>query len=1121
MSTASRDWPEFEIDPTVRKRPRLDSGSKHVRSLSAEPLLPSSNGVTHPWPQTGQEISQSTELPINPKVTLSVDIVDGTEAAGSSEPEQDSRQPASPAVEIIDVDDDYDHFQAVMNEFPFSQEDGSPENAATVMARQFSQNGPLFLDMLPLLRDWLLSLINELELRPADALVNLQENITFWNGHIAVVFESLINRRYPFSTDCLPQAISDEILNLFRAYSLFVLHLIKVDRVILVTAAQPSLDSRKLISPRNLNALANFVSNDCSLFRRCLKESCPEGIGNLTFSITEFLNESNRLWYLVNFTDLLLQNVQNDKSLEVTLAASIKLVTSITVTLTNWSTDAHPLRNTKAISTYLHGLMLRIDQTLTANIEKQGKYLSLALRQKLVQYATILLPYIARTDEQVGELLSALLGHASESDFEIMVPLWHIKIARTYITKGRMDLRVAGASLLSDELDRICYQHGHMDPGTGNLYPGLRRIAQTLIDQKLLDAILGVDSHEQIIAQSRGIAKYLIITKDHGHELLDLIWNTIINGQNPGTVRATTELLGYLLNSPEEEALIMSIEDIHYVCEKILTSPPMILGPGFLETVSNLFRPLSLIFRSSSNTTAIEELATNSFSLYLGLIGIARKSSNNQSDYLLQLCRYALLNLAPIIPEFRRNAFYSSCLDAIRTRSFDADFVFDAMNAIFGAVNGRNCNWKDCLQDLNMLIQELNLTEILIGDMQSFVSERLQVDQSDDPLLLEYFKARVTFLLLLIEKQPDCVTDTNFDIIWNCLVRDGTSNSVRGIVWDGLIHLVKNTHEIGNKFLNRIITETLPNVHPDHFTTPFMNFLKFVVQYLEIQRRRNNIPRDNSPTVGVIELVWRLLIETNDETAYQLSSDYLATFYLDPIFFGTVPLEEMVSTHVEFARRCLSYLESAFTELSDQQKQSSSDVELLTPIDKDKGHPPGIRFRRVVTLLGKMVSFIQRTKIFKEDLPALASLPPSPPDCNQKFRIKFQVEDGDQPLELELGRLETRYELDSRLRQLTGIPILELTSGDRCTRLLERPMQTLGVFLGNNEDEILKIRGLYPEFRPWYTAGISMYSSPRTRLERTIIGNFSTFYKFLWQNDNISQLVCSPRLKSNILELTI
>lgn len=1121
MLAASRDCPEFEIDPTVRKRPRLDSGSKPVRSMSAEPLMPTSNGVTLPQSQMDQEVSQSTELPINPKVTLSSDVADGTssatEGAGSTDPEHDEAQPASPTVEIIDVDDDYDHFQAVMSDFPFSQEYGSPENAAGAIGRQFAQSTPLRLDVLPLLRNWLLSLVHELELHPADTAANLEENVAFWNGPFAIVFESLINRRYPFAAGYPSRYISNEILNLLRPYSLFIIQLVRVDRATLDATAHPSLEPRRLISTRNLNALANFVSNECSLVRRCLKDSCPEEIiGRLTFEVAEFLNESNRLLRLIDFTDKLLQNVQIDKGLEVTLAASTKLVASITVILANWSTDAHPLRNSKAISSFLHNLMLHVDQSLTANIENQGKNMSLALRQRLAHDAAILLPYIIRMDEQAGELLSTIFGQASESDVEIVVPLWQVKIARTYITKGRMDLRVAGAALLSDELDRICYQY----PGSGYLYPGLRRISQTIIDQKLLETILGVDSHEQIIAQSRGIAKFLIITKDHGQVLLDLIWNTIINGQNPGTVRATTELLVSLLTSTEEDAPILSVEDVHYVCEKIRVAPPKILGTGFLDVVSNLSRPLSIIFGPSFNSRTIEELATNSLSLYLGLIGVARKTSDNQSsENLLRLCRFALLNLTPSIPEVSRKAFYNTCLDIIRIRSLDADAVFDAMNAIFDATNDRNFFWKDSLQDLQMLVQELNLTETLIDDLQWFAGQRLQT--SDNPLLLEYFKARVTFLLLLIEKQPDCVTDANFKILWNCLVGDDASHTARGVVWEGLIQLANNSHNEGNKFLDQCITEGLSNVHQDQFTTPFMNFLKAVVQYLEIRHRRDSASRDNSLTAGVIEMVWRLLIETNDENTYQLSSDYLATFYLDAIFFGIKSREDMASLHEEVVRRCLSHLESAFMDLGAQHNQSTLDAEFPTSIDKDKVLSAERRFRRMITLLGKMVCFIHRRKVFNEDSLVPAFQPPPPPDCDEKFGIKFQVENDDQTLELQVGRLETRQELESRLHRLTGIPLFELTWDNRCTRLFDRPMQTLGVLLGNNRNEILKIKGLYLDFPAWCSAGISVYSSPRTSLERIIVSNFATLYKFVCKNDAISQLVCGPRSRITIQKLTI
>src|SRR5262249_3252628 len=151
----------------------------------------------------------------------------------------------------------------------------------------------------------------------------------------------------------------------------------------------------------------------------------------------------------------------------------------------------------------------------------------------------------------------------------------------------------------------------------------------------------------------------------------------------------------------------------------------------------------------------------------------------------------------------------------------------------------------------------------------------------------------------------------------------------------------------------------------------------------------------------------------------------------------------------------------------------------------------------------------------------LAFWPPPPPDCEERFRIKFQVEDEDRPLELDVGRLETRRELESRLRQLTGIPLFELISGDECTRLLERPMQTLGVFLWNSGGEILQIRGLYLDFRAWCSAGVSVYSSPRTSLERIVIDNFSTFYKFLWRNDTISQLVCHLGSRNNVRKANI
>ena len=91
---------------------------------------------------------------------------------------------------------------------------------------------------------------------------------------------------------------------------------------------------------------------------------------------------------------------------------------------------------------------------------------------------------------------------------------WKFKLLRRYLTKGKMDLRVMSIAMMDVSLVEIWRQYNNPD-STGE-HPVMRYLADFLLYGNVVDYIVSVDSHPQLIARSGNIIGFLVVLLSYG-----------------------------------------------------------------------------------------------------------------------------------------------------------------------------------------------------------------------------------------------------------------------------------------------------------------------------------------------------------------------------------------------------------------------------------------------------------------------------------------------------------------------------------------------------------------------------------------------------------------------------
>jgi ubiquitin carboxyl-terminal hydrolase 34 len=90
---------------------------------------------------------------------------------------------------------------------------------------------------------------------------------------------------------------------------------------------------------------------------------------------------------------------------------------------------------------------------------------------------------------------------------------------------------------MDNTLVELYREHGNEDTSTD--HPLLQYLADFLLRGRVVDYIISVDSHPQLISRSGNILGFLVVTHRWVDSQADAIWNTLTNSPDPRVVAAT------------------------------------------------------------------------------------------------------------------------------------------------------------------------------------------------------------------------------------------------------------------------------------------------------------------------------------------------------------------------------------------------------------------------------------------------------------------------------------------------------------------------------------------------------------------------------------------------------
>lgn len=177
-----------------------------------------------------------------------------------------------------------------------------------------------------------------------------------------------------------------------------------------------------------------------------------------------------------------------------------------------------------------------VDNTLQTSIKKQLATLSHEICDTMISRLATLLHRIATASEELtARILEEGLGVAQEFPLGaapvIVEEAWKFQVSRKCFLEGRMEIRIQGVESMQTELVQIHRRYIHPFP-SGQWHPVVSFLCDFIVDNKLIDYLVGVESHPRLIRLTGNIVGFLVVCHRYTEAESDKIWNTVRESQD-------------------------------------------------------------------------------------------------------------------------------------------------------------------------------------------------------------------------------------------------------------------------------------------------------------------------------------------------------------------------------------------------------------------------------------------------------------------------------------------------------------------------------------------------------------------------------------------------------------
>ncbi|KUJ19036.1 ubiquitin C-terminal hydrolase-like protein [Mollisia scopiformis] len=596
---------------------------------------------------------------------------------------------------------------------------------------------------------------------------------------------------------------------------------------------------------------------------------------------------------------------------------------------------------------------------------------------------------------------------------------WKFGILKKLITSAQMQLRVTGVTTMCADLLALYSKQKNNDVSHNPylLYP-----AEFIIQNQLVDYIVGIGSHPEIINESNNILGFLIVTKTYKAKQTDMIWQTVMNSQDPRVVEAILRMVNRCHNLYDYRSLL-------YLCKKISDVPLSSFSGAMREYCSNLF--LQLVVKAHDASVAYIDAPP--YELCVRLIREASVTTLEYSDGYVDLQNFATIKFRELLgngpsPDVR-NAIYLGCIQDISTKTASTAGSICVINALLrapGVPPGMST-------DLHVLTSEHGLTKLLVDELESVISVCGSEPIPNSPAST----ARRELLLAIIIEKPDSISPELGERLWNALVGSQSKSSAeRNISWQILNTAVQRSSTSKNSFLASCFRDHLPRLPSYCFTRGALDFAHVAVRSWLEEARHDFAEEGSKFESPALEQLWHMILTAPANTIDAEAIKILVGVFVDSALILSIPRPIARHVHLTLVDRCLKQLKGAASQLKafSDGASSGSDEGMVIVASEDQFQEQEKTFARSLAVLREFLRAYQIKPQFASPKSRSPIAAATTAVEGELLTLKYQSFDGDKQTEIKslaLGKLNTAASLFATLQKATGFKNYKVYCGGR------------------------------------------------------------------------------------------
>lgn len=858
-----------------------------------------------------------------------------------------------------------------------------------------------------------------------------------------------------------------------------------------------------LTAQRYLNSLSYLVSSTGSALWKSLHDTYRyDFMSTVTTIMYRFVQKpSDGFHYVPQIIKGLLDRSQATSSVTQKLWPPLKLVINLMqhYNLLQESDDEGFNRsalNFQQLPSEAFDLFQVVDATLQTFVSKQVPALSLETSQFFVLHLSQLLMSIAHADEQLAAFILREKLHVmqefNKTDRTIIVEFaWKFQLLKKCIMEGRMEIRVQGVETM--QLELVDAFRKYVQPSRlGGAHPVAQFLSDFLLTNKLVEYFVGVESHSQLIGRCPNIVGFLVITNRYTEATSDAIWKAVATSQDSRIVDAILAMLQGILHLSQYPTVL-------YLTRKLDELPIHAFDPSMIMYSDRLLDRLKLTWRDQRSEMRMDMPPYNL------CIRLVRQSAAEESlpyHKKREINQFALGQLQHLLAlgpsDADRKHIYEECINDVACRTRFSSGSISALNALLR---------HNPEQDIRSLSRHSDLTNLIIEEFAHIIETEPR-STSASHTLDERLTVRLELLQSIIIHIPDTISPESGQRLWNVMFGPrALSDRARNSAW----HMLGRASRVcvtENCFIDRCISEYLPQLNPLFITMGILSFVEQVTQYeSRLAHSRANEEQHQIRTIGA-ELLWHLSLVAPPDTIEHKTIYMLVALYLDSPriqFTSQVDIEAM---HIELVERCIRQLIGAASKLRAFTDGTSSgeDEPMVIVASEGEIQVQRLNFTRSLLVLREFVQGVRCRPLHSPFPPARLQVPRDVEHIKgDTIRIRYQSFSGGTNTgihSIDVGELETIGDLSHRLVKLTGFSRFIAIAGGQRIDLISSSQLTLRDMKFDQKGLLIIKKAHDAESLP------DLGPAPKLRpLEVEVMEHFSELYELLDMEEMLAKEV--------------